>query len=256
MHILFSLYISLFFLQKDQTNKLIYNYKGDEMVKISDGYYKQFLRKNKNDSIKINSFCIDKYAVTNKDFLEFVKANPEWSRSKIKRAFADEAYLKHWISDFEINRSNYKLDNCPVVNISWFAAQAYCKWKGKRLPSLNEWEFVAASEPINTNKEIKEIILDWYSKPNNNASYPIATSYENAMGVFDMHGLIWEWVNDFKTLQQSTDEQENEIKLFCGPIGSGDPTDYASYMRLAFRNSLKASYTSATLGFRAAKDIN
>jgi len=253
MHILFSLYISLFLLQKNQTDKSFYNYKEDEMIKIPEGYYKPFLRKNKDDSIKINSFYIDKYAVTNKDFLEFVKANPEWSRSKIKRVFGDAAYLKHWTSDFEINSSS---TNCPVVNVSWFAAQAYCKWKEKRLPSLNEWEFVAASRPINTNMEIKEIILDWYSKPNNNILYTIGSSYENVLGVYDMHGLIWEWVNDFKTLQQSIDQSESAIKLSCGPIGSGDPIDYASYTRLAFRTSIKAAYTSSSLGFRTAKDIN
>ena len=65
---------------------------------------------------------MDEYAVTNAEFLEFVKANPAWSKSKVKRLFADTNYLKHWKSDFEIGESNKNIYNSPVVNVSWFAA--------------------------------------------------------------------------------------------------------------------------------------
>ena len=45
---------------------------------------------------------MDTYAVTNEDYLQFVKANPQWAKSKVARLFADTNYLKHWLADFDI----------------------------------------------------------------------------------------------------------------------------------------------------------
>ena len=104
------------------------------MVSIPGGSYRPFLhRKDQPAVVRIHPFSLDVNAVTNGEFLEFVKANPKWARSKISPLFADAGYLKQWTGDFETGDD--KIINSPVTNVSWFAADAYARWKGKRLPT-------------------------------------------------------------------------------------------------------------------------
>src|ERR1043165_2805838 len=51
--------------------------------------------------VPVKGFYLDVLPVTNQEFLEFVRANPRWQRSKVKRLFADESYLKLWACDLE-----------------------------------------------------------------------------------------------------------------------------------------------------------
>ena len=68
-------------------------------------------------------------------------------------------------------------------------------------------------------------------------------------------------VEDFNTALvtgESRGDTGLERRLFCGAgsIGSADSKDYASFMRFAFRSSLKAAYTTKNLGFRCADDAD
>ena len=111
-----------------------------KMVLIKGGTYTPLYGR---DSLKVNvsDFKIDVYPVTNKLFLEFVKKNPKWKRSNIKKLFADENYLINWKSDLELG--DMQSLNAPITNISWFVAKDYCDFQGKRLPTIDEWEYVA-----------------------------------------------------------------------------------------------------------------
>jgi formylglycine-generating enzyme len=224
------------------------------MVTVSPGYYKPFIKIKGKDSIKVKSFYLDKYSVTNQEYLEFVKNNPEWSRSKIKRIYSDKNYLQHWKGDFEIGN---EIKNWPVTNVSWFAARAYSHWKNKRLPSMNEWDYVANFPSINKSVNTKEFILNWYSKPTNGILRPSGSVFQNNIGIYDMHGLIWEWVDDFNSVMSSNSQNmpATDKNTYCGGGNSLNPGNYALYMRYAYRSSLKASYCNTTLGFRCAKDI-
>ncbi len=72
-----------------------------KMVLVTGGYYTPLFRQKGNSEKElVRPFYLDIHAVTNEQFLRFVKANPEWSRSKVKKIFADESYLKDWQSDF------------------------------------------------------------------------------------------------------------------------------------------------------------
>src|SRR5690606_42099748 len=63
-----------------------------EMAVIGAGSYVPLYGSTEDKSVKVNSFLLDIYPVTNQDFLEFLKQYPEYSRSKIKRLFASESY--------------------------------------------------------------------------------------------------------------------------------------------------------------------
>ena len=78
---------------------------GKKLLKINKGSYKSFFKIGDNRPVKVAAFYMDEYPVTNEEFLEFVKTNPEWSRSKVNHLFADSNYLKNWESDFVIGEA-------------------------------------------------------------------------------------------------------------------------------------------------------
>lgn len=231
----------------------------DNMVRIPAGDFTPFYQKKKvAEVIKVKEFLMDVYAVTNADFLQFVKANPQWGKSKVKRLFADTNYLSYWSGDFTLGKDSALIKNSPVTNVSWFAANAYAQWKGKRLPSVAEWEYAAQA---NDNKAITKLILEWYEKPNPPTLPNVGSTFKNKFGLFDMYGLIWEWVNDFNNRVADTDSRSGNVvnlDLFCsdGSLKTASREDYASYMRYAFRFSLRGSYCVRNLGFRCVRDIN
>lgn len=237
----------------------------DQMVLVEGSKFLPFYTSSE-DSVFVQSFYIDKYPITNAQFLEFVQENPKWRRSHIKPIFADTGYLKHWKTDLDIGTQSESIQNSPVTNISWFAARAYAKWNGKRLPTLEEWEYVAAAsekKPLaSRDKKVVEEILRWYSKPNPKILPTVGEQAANYHGVFDMHGLIWEWVQDFNTVFISGESRndQGELSQFYCAAGSSTASDidkgnYAAFLRYSFRGSLEANYTVGNLGFRTAQDI-
>lgn len=211
---------------------------------------------------EVSEFWIDEKPVTNSQFLAFVQANPKWQRSRISPLFSDETYLRHWHGDLDLGPHTAILANIPVVNVSWFAARAYARWQGKRLPTLAEWELVAlANERLADGRSEEgyyDRILQWYGEPTPPFSKWKPGSFKNVYGVYDMHGLVWEWVDDFNT-SLTTGESRGDTgldrKFFCGSasIGASDFKDYAAFMRYGFRSSLEAKYNVNNLGFRCAK---
>src|SRR5436190_17377091 len=116
------------------------------MALVPAGNYTPLFRSDTDPkTVSVSSFFLDILPVTNADFLAFVTANPLWRRSAVKRLFADTDYLKAWNDDLILGD---KIDpNAPVTFVSWFAAKAYSQWKGKRLPTTAEWEYVATASP-------------------------------------------------------------------------------------------------------------
>lgn len=233
-----------------------------KMVTVRAGQYNPFFITKSDKPIKVAAFKMDESPVTNLEFLAFVKANPKWSRSQVRPLFADSNYLKHWESDFVIGVKNKNIYNSPVVHVSWFAANAYAKWKGKRLPTVAEWELAGNGAPKNIEfNSLTEYILHWYKRPNAKVLPNIKSTYENEYGLYDMHGLVWEWVFNFNSFIGTGDSRGNTedlIKAFCagGTINVRDKSDYAGYLRFSYRGSLKGKFCIANLGFRCVKDLN
>ena len=250
---------TVFFCAANAQKKTVISEK--KMVTVSAGNYKAFFVTKNNRPIYVAAFKMDESAVTNAEFLQFVRANHQWRRSKVNRIFADTNYLRHWKSDVEIGEPNKKIYNSPVVNVSWFAAEAYCKWKNKKLPTIAQWELAANGAPKNFKyKSLTDFILDWYTKPNPGILPNVKSTYQNQYGLYDMNGLIWEWTfnfNSFIASKDSRDKSEVDFKNFCagGAINVVDKTDYATYLRFGYRASLKGNYCISSLGFRCVKDL-
>lgn len=218
-----------------------------------------------SSAVRVESFYLDQYPVTNEEFREFVKKYPQWQKTKVKRLFADEYYLRNWSDDLSLGPNEELVKNSPLVNVSWFAAKAYCECQGKRLPTTDEWEFAAlASEnkpDASRDDKFYQRSLDWYSKPNAAVLPPVGSSFKNYYSVYGMIGLVWEWVSDFNSSlligESRANAGEYDRNLFCGAGSNGvkDVKNYVAFMRYAFRSSLQANYTTSNLGFRCAKSI-
>lgn len=221
-----------------------------DRVRVPGGSFTPIFQDKGEDSIQIPSLLVDSTPVTNEKYLEFVKRLPQWQKSKIPSIFADTAYLKHWIDDLAFSSQIAKY---PVVNVSWPAAKAYCKWADGRLPSTFEWEYF--SDAGNSKQESET--LKWYAK--GQELHQVGLGSANRFGLKDTSGLVWEWVIDFQSAIMSSDSREGTKRdMFCGgaSLNSKDPKQYAAFMRYALRASLKANYTTSSLGFRCVQDIN
>ena len=210
----------------------------------------------------MQSFFMDTMQVTNAQFLDFVKLHSEWQRSKVKRTLADANYLKHWKGDLDLGDD--MLRDAPVTNISWFAAEAFCEAGGKRLPTQDEWEFAARADATRIDATSDPLfvgqLLEWYSKPASSALENVHMGSLNVHGLRGLHGIVWEWVQDFNStmiLGDSRGDDSLDRKFFCGAgsLLAGDVGNYAAFMRYAFRSSLKGDYCVGSLGFRGAKPV-
>ena len=233
------------------------------MVRVPAGDWLPLFAKSE-ETQRVEEFLLDELPVTNAEFLEFVRANPRWMRSRAPKIFADAHYLGHWAGDLELGDPSRVLPDGPVTYVSWFAARAYAEWRGKRLPTLGEWELAAAaSETMAQGKDDPEHyrrILEWYGRPTHFPLPAVTTGPRNFFGVRGLHALVWEWVEDFNTALVTGESRADaglERDLFCGAgaAGASDFRDYAAFMRYAFRSSLSATYAVPNLGFRCARDV-
>ena len=211
--------------------------------------------------VEVGDFEMDIYPVTNTEYIDFLKKNPKWKKSKVISLFADKSYLINWETD-DIIKSSEK-PNSPATYISWFAANAYCECKGKRLPTVDEWEYAAMADETVKDARVKPEynaqILAWYETPRTNQNV-IGKTPKNVWGVYDLHGLLWEWTLDFNSVLitgESRKDVDKDSNLFCGSaaINATDLMNYAAFMRYAIRGSVKAKYAMKNLGFRCVKDM-
>jgi formylglycine-generating enzyme required for sulfatase activity len=233
------------------------------MSRVGPGVYEPLYAASPAErKVPVKVFFLDRRPVTNADFLGFVRAHPAWRRDRVKRILADDGYLAHWQSD-EALGSNVR-PMTPVTRVSWFAAKAYCTARGARLPEEREWELAALASETGADgrNDARWLarILGFYAEPASSPLRDVGAAKPNFWGLHDMHGLIWEWVYDFGASLVAADSREKgdgAQNRFCGASGADaqNPGDYASFMRVAFRSSLQASFTTTRLGFRCAADV-
>lgn len=246
MHLIISLCLFLFFNQTRADS----DFHGQ--VLVPSGNFVPFFKEAKDRDIQINSFYIDKYPVSNKAFNDFLTLKPVYTKSKIISLFADQRYLQHWNADFLADKD---IGLNPVTNVSWFVAKKFCQARGQRLPTIAEWEYASDS----ANPAILEDLLAWYAKTGTVPLEKIGLKKPNKFGIHDMHGLIWEWVEDFSSVMISSDSRSKGDRtdgFFCGggSVSSLDSKAYATFMRYGFRSGLRGDYCMQNLGFRCASD--
>ncbi|MCC6846964.1 MAG: formylglycine-generating enzyme family protein [Deltaproteobacteria bacterium] len=211
-------------------------------------------------AFRVGGYWLDRVPVTRERYAAFVSAHPEWRRGAVPALYADGRYLENWDGD----RPRAGQEHYPVTHVSWFAAAAYCRDRGGRLPTTLEWEYVAAASRTAPNaskdRAFTERILGWYTRPSRGdlGLAPVGET-PNWFGVENLHGMVWEWTSDFNASFITADNRadgDTSRNFFCGAgvTGAARREDYAAFMRYAMRSSLGATFTLGNVGFRCAYD--
>jgi formylglycine-generating enzyme required for sulfatase activity len=212
--------------------------------------------------VDIAPFALRREPVTVGEFVAFVRAHPEWQRDRVPDVFSDKRYLLDWSAPLPAGAE--AAARRPQTNVSWFAAKAFCESEGARLPTWLEWEYAAAADETRRDArrdpQWRRRILSWYERPSA-AVLPDVGGTANAYGVRDLHGVVWEWVDDFNALFIAGDSRtqgDPDTLKFCGAgaISVIDRDSYAVLMRIALLSSLGAADTTGNLGFRCARPLD
>lgn len=210
--------------------------------------------------VRVDAFDLAELPTTNAEFLWFVSSHPEWQRGNVSGLFADRPYLEQWRGPTSLGSAS---PAAPVTNVSWFAARAYCRALGSRLPTELEWQRAGAASRTRADGRDDAAwsrqILEWYAEPSHGPERDVGQEPGNYFGLRDMHGLVWEWVLDFNSTLITSDSRNPSSSnplAFCGAGARAvDPDDYAGFMRVAFLSSLRANRVTRHLGFRCARDV-
>jgi len=221
--------------------------------------------------VLVVAFYLDKCEVTNADFKKFIDANPRWSKANIPDSLQDGNYLKDWNgTKYPKAKANY-----PVTYVCWYAANAYARWKGKRLPMEVEFELAAKSG----SKVISE--FPWgndepdTSKANFQQSptgHPVQVGHypPNSLGLYDMAGNVFEFCQDWwhtnaylKRAQFKKDrltgsfrqpDNENAVIKHVVVRGGGWNSP-AIDLRVTHHESRLITSCNADVGFRCAASV-
>ncbi len=226
------------------------------VVAVPEGRYRPLLVTTEAE-ITVPAFRLDAHLVTRGDYLAFVREHPEWRRDEAAPLFVGGDYLAGWPDALD---PGGELDR-PVTEVSWFAARAFCRARGGRLPTTDEWEYVAGlpeagSDTTRATLHARFLALH-QQRPRPGHLPPVGQTVRNVLGVHDMHGVVWEWTADFNN-QMLTGAGRNDRSLdrglFCaaGSVGVPDPSDYAAFLRSSHRATLNGSEGGLLLGFRCA----
>jgi formylglycine-generating enzyme required for sulfatase activity/serine/threonine protein kinase len=164
--------------------------------------------------------------------------------------------------------------NRPVINVDWNDAQAYARWlsdqtgKRYRLPSEAEWEYAARAGSTteyswgNEEGRNKAHCQGCESQWDNKRTAPVGSFSANAWGLHDMHGNVWEWVEDCYQAGYGGAPTDGSARGHCDweyhyRVRRGGGWSYnPQYLRSAFRYGYTPSLRDRSSGFRLVQDLD
>ena len=234
--------------------------------------------------VQVEAFSIAKAPVTNREFADFI-ADGCYSRDEFWHPDAlqwkAENYPRHpgyWIEAGDNNWMMRRFDqtiplpeNEPVIHVTWYEADAYCRWAGLRLPTEIEWEVAALGEPDgNGNLSGSKRRYPWGNSPpttdqanlDGRALGTIDVSAhangDSAFGCRQMLGNVWEWTSD--TFQPfpgfSADAYQEYSTMLFGDtrvLRGGAWTTRSRMMHGTYRNFFEPHRWNIFSGFRTCK---
>ena len=191
----------------------------------------------------------------------------------ISKAFymqSNEVTQGQWKEIMGANPSDFKDcgENCPVENVSWDDAQRFIRrlnekegGKKYRLPTEAEWEYACRSGTTTVfsfgDDGEKLDGYGWYSRNSNGRTHPVATLKSNSWGLYDMHGNVWEWRQDWygaypsSSVVDPTGPSDGERRVLRGGSWGSDLPD----ARCADRAGSDPLYRYGSIGVRCVRTL-
>lgn len=165
--------------------------------------------------VTLSDFRIDRYEVTNARFGEFLVQVPRWRKGQLDASEHNGDYLADW----QNGRYPESSAMLPVGFVTWSAAQSYCRWRGGRLPTEAEWEYVARSgddREFPWGDDFPTANLANYYASDIGERIAVGSYPPNVFGVYDLAGNVWEFLLDEWTPEYSAATPRNPIA--GGPV--------------------------------------
>ena len=237
------------------------------MVLVSSGFFIMGSNRSLEDEapehrVYLDSYWIDKYEVSAGKFAEFLN-----TLDNVKGYYLDNKFgTLYYDSRFH---SRPGLENYPINNITWHAADEYCKWKEKRLPTEAEWEKAARGTTaqaypwgnIPPSDTLARYFQTWTKEEKHKVMVPVQalTEGQSPFGLYNMAGNVKEWVDDWYDREYYNEQSEYANPR--GPIGGefkvvrgGSWRDMKGFIYSTFRNSGNPKSRMDDYGFRCAKN--
>ncbi|MGC2064330.1 MAG: formylglycine-generating enzyme family protein [Thermodesulfovibrionales bacterium] len=186
------------------------------------------LNERPEHEVLLDTFRIDLFEVSAVEFAEFLNAasNPDnkYFTHNGNATVMGVTYSEGKETETLINPTKYiprqGFEKYPANNVSWFGAAAYCRWKGKRLPTEAEWEKAGKGTDLRTypwGNSLPDPLKARYKQKLEESGLQVLVpvdslpSGRSPYGVFNMAGNVWEWVADWYRMNYCD---------FCDPGGS------------------------------------
>lgn len=198
--------------------------------------------------VSVDSFYIDRHEVTNAQYLKFCQATGR----NLPRFWGMEEF-----------HSGPDYPDHSVVGVSWYDANAYARWRGKRLPTEAEWEYAARGGLTGTDYPFEGVIdstrANYSIEGVRKGTVPVGSYPPNDYGLYDMSGNVVEWVADFydgdhystSPAENPTGPEKGKFRVIRG--GGWHSGPYCN--RVYFRNALPGGWLDFNVGFRCARDL-
>ena len=231
--------------------------------------------------VYLNPYEIDRHPVSNGDFVKFIEDGgyenyrywlaDGWDLLKANEwkcpLYWEKRDGKNWSKKDFRGLTQINLTE-PVVNISYFEADAYAKWIGKRLPTEAEWEKAASwNDDLNRktkypwgddppNQEYANLLESWLWGPSPIGSFPKGKSH---YGCYEMIGDVWEWTSSeyilYPAFKSRFPEYTDKWAIGHKVLRGGSFATPRCQIRNSYRNYFKPHERILFAGFRCAKDI-
>ena len=216
-------------------------------------------------TVNVSRFYLSKYDITNAQFAAFLNA---YGSDTVKEGefigkpmIADDSWGVIKKNEFWNAALGY--ESFPVVKVTWFGANAYCKYISGRLPTEAEWEYAAKGGPSQQSYTFSgsstAATVAWFYDNSNHLNSAVGLKTANTLGLFDMSGNVYQWCSDwfgrygdFGVTGESNPKgpASGVSKVIRGgyrSLGSGD-------LHLTNRESLSPDESYNFVGFRIAMD--
>ena len=213
------------------------------------------------------SFSMSKTEITNQQFADFLQ---KYTSDKVLNGeFKGELLIKEHEWGLRKEKNTWVVqkgyENHPVIEVTWYGANEFCKFYGGSLPSEAQWEYAAKGNSKTKNFKFSGSdtlnLVAWNNANSDAQTHAVAEKIANELGIFDMSGNVWEWCQDWydKSFYANSVGATNPVnttkdaKRASKILRGGSWYSLPNGCQLSYRNSDSPDSSNDVIGFRMVK---